>query len=102
MSRRASVELGVPENRRAVVVSAFCPPGILEGGPLGLRAKIAGVDLGQKAVSDENTPFDLVFPIPEGTSLPRSALVQLELSRSTNRSGDVRELGIVFGTIQIK
>jgi len=102
MSRRASVELGVPENPHALVLSAFCPRGILEVGPLGLRAKIAGVDLGQKAVSDENTPFDLVFPIPEGTSLPRSALVQLELSRSTNRSGDVRELGIVFGTIQIK
>jgi len=102
MSRRASVDLAVPENRRAVVVSAFCPPGILAAGPLGLRVKIAGVDLGQKAVSDENIPFDLVFPIAEGISLPENALVQLELSRSTNRRGDVRELGIVFGTIQIK
>lgn len=102
MSRRASVELAVPENRRAVIVSAFCPPGILEAGPLRLRVTIAGVDLGEKAVSDGNIPFDLVFPIAEGTLLPESGLVQLELSRSTNLPGDERELGIVFGTIQIK
>src|SRR5688572_31141459 len=58
-SRRATVRLGAPEAGEKLYASGFCPAEQFEKGPLGIRVRLNGRDVGQSLLRSEEHTSEL-------------------------------------------
>jgi hypothetical protein len=103
MPRRASVSLHGPLTRDAQLhLSGFCPPQQAVEKPLTVVVSVNGVVLGRPRISRSNALFDLSLPLPAQFAGKPKIEVTIEVDRTFTVPGDGRELGLIFGTIQVR
>ncbi len=101
-SRRATVRLGAPAAGEKLYTSGFCPAQQFEQGPLGIRVRLNGRDLGQSILQPRPGPFELVWALPSVAARGRSIEIEIEVARTISPPEDGRELGLAFGKIALR
>jgi hypothetical protein len=97
MPRRATVTLRGPGEELAV--KGYCPAAALKAGPLRMQIVVDGEKLAPVSIVKPDAPFSFVFKLP----LHRGKVeISVELDRSFKIASDPRELGLVFGSFEIR
>jgi hypothetical protein len=102
MPGRASVELAGPKSpAERLYVTGYGAGAALAGGPLTVTLRVKDKEIGSGKVTEPDRPFAFDVPIPagiRGQTLP----LTIEISRTFHPAGDPRELGLIFGTFEVK
>ncbi len=103
MPKRATVSLHGPVTPDARLhLSGFCPSQQAVQKPLTLTVSVDGVIVGRPQISRSNAPFELVLPLSAQSLGKPKIEVAIEVDRTFSVPGDQRELGLIFGTIQVR
>lgn len=102
MPGKASVVIPVPARPgQNLYISGSCMDALLRDGPLGLAVSIEGKPLGSAKIEAPGA-FLLAFPLPSGLDHRDQFEIGLEVSRTFRPPGETRDLGLVFGTFEIR
>ncbi|MGE5646216.1 MAG: hypothetical protein ACM336_10535 [Acidobacteriota bacterium] len=102
MPRTATVRLRGPRTSgEKIYISGWCPPQQIEKGPLRLRVTVAGKPL-PPIVLRADKDFQAALPLPSALAGAPSVDVVIEVDRTFRVPGDLRDLGLVFGTFEIR
>jgi hypothetical protein len=103
MPKRATATLHGPRSpAERLYLAGQCPAPLVQGGPLGVSARLDGIPLGQVRLTKPDAPFDISLPLPpEAVGKPRVEIT-LEVERTVFIPPDVRELGLAVRTIAIR
>jgi hypothetical protein len=100
MPRRATVELAGPKSpKERLYVTGHGAGAALAGGPVTVTLRVKEKEIGSGKVTEADRPFAFDVPIPVGRE---TLLLTVEVSRTFHPPGDPRELGLIFGTFEIK
>jgi hypothetical protein len=103
MGRKAGVRLGGPRSPGSrLAVSGFCPAEQVRTQPLRVRFTVEDRPAGEILLRNGGEKFQAEFPLPPGVHGKPSVNVSVEVERTFKAPPDVRELGIVFGTFEIR
>ncbi|HOL71787.1 MAG TPA: hypothetical protein PKW45_10100 [Bryobacteraceae bacterium] len=103
MPRQASVRLGGPRSEsERIYLRGYCPPEQTAKGPLQIAVEADGILLGVRPITKGGTEFELDFEVPPQLIGKDTVDVSLTVDRTFRTEGDVRELGLVFGTVEIR
>jgi hypothetical protein len=103
MSRKASVRMGGPTSRtQKLYVKGYGAAAALANGPVMLHLRAADTDLGAKAVTQPNEPFELDFELPPDLVRQKEIEITVECSRTLRAPGDARELGMILLSFAIR
>jgi hypothetical protein len=80
----------------------YCPAGLLAAGPVKLTTVIGGRRSPPAVLGEGDREFDLWFDLPAESAGNPSLEIAIELSRSFRVPEDNRELGVAFGTLEIR
>jgi hypothetical protein len=101
MPKRATLRIGAPDAPgRKLYLRGDCPDEQLKSGPLDVVVTVEGVTL-RPATIRQNV-VDLAFPLPESVMGKSEMQVTVEVSRVIRPASDPRDLGLVFGTFEVK
>ena len=101
MSKRASVLLAGPVTKgQKLHVSGYCPAAQVARGPLGMQVSVDGVPLPAVRIVKGDAPFSFEFPLKENSR--EQIKVDIEVEHTFRASPDVRDLGLVFGVVEIR
>jgi hypothetical protein len=102
MPKRATVELAGPKSASArLYVTGYGAGAALAAGPVIVSLRVKDREIGSGKVAEADRPFAFDVPIPEGID-GQALPVTVEVSRTFHPAGDPRELGLIFGTFEIK
>jgi hypothetical protein len=103
MPRSATVRLGGPERAsEKLYVSGYCPAPQVRGGPLRLIIAMEGARPQIFQLSKGDAGFELVVNLPSELIGRKRIDVTLEVDRTFKAPPDRRELGLSFGTFEIR
>jgi hypothetical protein len=103
MGRRATVRLSTRSAAGGeLVVSGWCPAGLVAAGPVELEILADGRSLGKRKTSEGDALFELSYPLANSMRGRDGFDIELRLSRTFRPPEDGRDLGFVLGTIQIR
>ena len=103
MPRRASLRIGAPEAPgRKLYLRGDCPGEQLAAGPLDVTVTVDGSTLPPVKILPGENAFDLGFPLPDSVAGKSEMRVTVEVSRVIRPATDPRDLGLVFGTFEVK
>ena len=98
MARRASVRIAAPANAgQKLYLRGYCPK---EQFHAAVSVTVDGMALTRAPVETES--FELAFALPAAVVGRPSMEVAIEVSRTFRASGDPRELGLAFGTLEVR
>ena len=97
MPKRATVTLRGPGEQ--LTVKGYCPAIALKGGALKMQIDVDGEQLAPVSIDKADAPFLFVFKLPIHRSRVK---VTVELNRTFHVGSDTRELGVVFGSFEIR
>jgi hypothetical protein len=104
MGKRAALRIGAPAREGAkLILDGGCAPEQVRQGPLQLRVSVNGVPLPAASVAScggEN--FALAFDLPPGLTRKSWLDIVVEVNRVYRAPGDQRELGLAFGTFEVR
>jgi hypothetical protein len=98
-AKRAELWLGVRPGAARLRVTGYAPAEALAAGPVTLQVSLDGRAAGSLAL---RTAGDFEAELPISMAAPGYARVAVECSRALWPPGDPRELGLVFGTFEIR
>lgn len=103
MPQFATVRLAGPRGLdERLYIEGWCPPEQLSRGPLRLDVVVAGLPLPAAVIIRREGPFQAALRLP-GVLLNRPSLeVAIALDRTFRVPGDRRDLGLVFGSFEIR
>jgi hypothetical protein len=102
MPRVASVQLGGPSSlSEHLYVTGYGAAPALASGPVELRFRADGQELGRATVRQPNQKFAFNFPLPAKLIGQYAIEVTIEAGKTFRPAGDSRELGMIFGTFAI-
>ena len=103
MPQRATVTLRGPSGpREQLYVKGFCPSAALKPGPLKMQIAVDGEKLPPVSIGKPDAQFSFVFKLPPHFAGRSTVEISVELDRSFHVATDPRELGIVFGSFEIR
>jgi hypothetical protein len=103
MPRRATVRLGGPRAATEQLhVSGYCPAAQVAGRPLRVSVGVDGALLEVFQLSKGDAAFHLVLNLPLELIGKQRVEVFLEVDRTFTNPPDRRELGLSFGTLEIR
>jgi hypothetical protein len=103
MPKSATVTLAAPKSAsERLYITGYGPAAALESGPVTLTFLVQGKKIGSSAVTEPNHFFAFDLPLPAGLTGQPSLTLTIEVSRTFQPAGDPRELGLIFGTFEIK
>jgi hypothetical protein len=103
MSKSAVVRLSGPAARgQSLFVSGYAPETVLQNGPIVLTACADGERLGDATIRPPGQRFQFRFPLPDRLVGKYLIQVRLEVDHTQRLPGDLRDLGVVFGTLEIE
>ncbi|HLH43367.1 MAG TPA: hypothetical protein VKV74_10300 [Bryobacteraceae bacterium] len=103
MPKSATVVLAGPKSAgERLYVTGYSAAPALAAGPLALRFRVDGQDIGTIRLSEPNRPFQCDFALPDRFLGGYALTVSIEANRTFRAPGDGRELGMVFGTFSIR
>lgn len=95
---RLPVRLGAGQR---LVLAGSCAGGQLDAGPLDLTVRLDQDLLGRVTIARLGA-FQFDFAVPAGLAGREGATVTLEVSRTFRPPGETRDLGLVFGTLEVR
>ncbi len=102
MAQSATVQLAGPTSPAArLYVTGYGAAAALAAGPVTLRFRANGEDLGSTTVSRPDQKFAADFPLPAKLVDQHAMEVSIEASRSFRPAGDSRDLAMIFGTFSV-
>ena len=102
MPKRATVELAAPKSAsERLYVTGYGAAAALASGPLTITVLIKGKQIGHAAVTEPNHLFAFDLPLPADLA-GQPLQLTIEVSKTFHPPGDPRELGLIFGTFEIK
>lgn len=103
MPRRATVRLGGPRSTAdRLYIVGYCPAAQVAGRPLGVSVGVDGRLLRTFPMSQGDAPFDLATDLPPDLVGKERVEIFVEVDRTFTSPPDRRELGLVFGTFEIR
>ena len=103
MPRRASLRMGAPASPgRKLYLRGACPDELLRAGPLPVIVTVEGVTLPVTAIRPGENAFELAFPLPDSVVGKAEMRVTVEVGRVIRPASDPRDLGLVFGTFEVR
>jgi hypothetical protein len=101
-ARRAVVRLGGPAKAGAhLEIRGYCPDNQLARGPIQLTISINGRDYPAHKINAANQRFRFTYPLDPSLTGRSSMEVAVTLNRTMRVPGDVRDLGVAFGTFSV-
>jgi hypothetical protein len=101
MPRRATLRMAGPSAAgQKLYLTGQCPEEQLRQGPLPLTLTVEGSTL--PAAEIRQNVFELAFPLPDRLVGKPEIHVTMEVGRVFRPAADPRDLGLVFGVVQVK
>jgi hypothetical protein len=104
MGKRAGVVMAGPVSAgQQLHISGYCPRAQLSTGGL-LTGKVTadGREIGELSLSQGDAGFDLAFHLPPETVGKPKIEVEIQLDRTFRAPGDIRELGLIVDSFEIR
>jgi len=102
MPKRATVKLAGPaEPGQKLYLRGYYPEDQLRGGPVSVAVTVDGAPLAAASIRSGGS-FELAFPLPPSAVGKPAMRILLEVSRTFRTPPDVRDLGLAFGTIEVR
>lgn len=102
MPKRATVELAAPKSAsERLYVTGYGAGAALAGGPVTVTLWVKGKEIGSAMVAEKDRPFAFDMPLP-GEVAGQPLALTVEVSKTFHPRGDPRELGLIFGTFEVK
>ena len=103
MPRRASLRMGAPTSPgQKLYLRGACPDELLKAGLLPVIVTVEGVTLPVTAIRPGENAFELVFALPDSVVGKAEMRVTVEVGRVIRPVSDPRDLGLVFGTFEVR
>jgi hypothetical protein len=103
MPRRASLRIGAPSARgQKLYLRGSCPDEQLREGPLPVTITVEGVTMPPTIIRPGENAFELAFALPDSLIGKPEMHVTVEVSRVIRPASDPRDLGLVFGTFEVR
>jgi hypothetical protein len=103
MPRRATLRMGAPSGPgRKLYLRGACPDELLRAGPLPVTVTVEAVVLPATAIRPGENAFELVFALPDSVVGKAEMRVTVEVGRVIRPASDPRDLGLVFGTFEVR
>jgi hypothetical protein len=104
MGKRAALRIGGPAREGAkLMLEGGCAPEQVRQGPLRLSVSANGVPLPAALVAScGGANFELEFNLPPGLAQKSWLEIVVEVDRVYRAPGDQRELGLAFGTFEVR
>jgi len=103
MAKKAGAVLAGPASQNEQLhLAGYCPAAQVAAGPLTGRVLVDGEEIGQLRLTRGDTGFQAAFPLPSETMGKPSVEVTIELPRTFRAPGDSRDLGLVFGSFEVR
>jgi hypothetical protein len=103
MPRRATLRMGAPATPgQKLYLRGDCPDEQLKAGPLPVTVTVDGVVLPATAIRPGENAFELVFALPDSVAGKAEMQVTVEVGRVIRPASDPRDLGLVFGTFEVR
>jgi hypothetical protein len=104
MGKRASLRIGAPARDGAkLMLSGGCAPEQVRDGPLHIAVSVDGVALPPASVAScGGDNFELAFDLPPDAARKSRLEIVVEVERTYRAPGDQRDLGLAFGTIEVR
>lgn len=101
MPKRATLRMAAPAAPgRTLYLHGYCPDAQLQAGPLGVTVTVNGSALPPAEI--HQNAFDLAFPLPDSAAGKPQMQVAVEVSRTIRPANDPRDLGLAFGTFEVR
>ncbi len=101
MPKRATLHMAAPAAPgQTLYLRGYCTDEQLQAGPLQLTATVNGTPLPPAEI--RRNAFELSFPLPDSASANREMLIAVEVSRTIRPASDPRDLGLAFGTFEVR
>ena len=103
MPKKASVRLPGPHDASEKLnITGFAAAPALAAGPVTLSVRAGGHDLGSTTLREPGAKFAVQFPLPADLVGQENIEITLELSKGFRPPGENRDLGMIFGTFEIR
>ena len=103
MPKRATLRIGAPRSpSEKLYLTGFCSETQLQAGPVPVRITVAGTALPELALSGGVTQFNVILALPPTLVGTKWLEMTVESGRTFRASRDGRELGLSFGTFEIR
>jgi hypothetical protein len=103
MPKTATVQLAGPSSTgQKLYVTGYGPSAALASGPVSLRFRAEGVDLGTAQVIQPDRPFQCAFTLPDKLVGAYAIEISIEANKTFREPADGRDLGIAFGTFSVR
>jgi hypothetical protein len=103
MPRRATLRMGAPAGPgQKLYLRGACPDELLRAGPLPVTVSVEGSSLPATAIRPGENAFELVFALPDSVVGKAEMRVTVEVGRVIHPASDPRDLGLVFGTFEVR
>jgi hypothetical protein len=103
MGKQARVFIAGPTSpSQRLYLVGYCPRAQLVAGPLTGRILVEGEEAGQLRITHGDTGFEAAFPLPSQVLGKLSMEVTIQLDRTFRAPGDSRDLGLTFGSFEVR
>jgi hypothetical protein len=103
MGKRAALRIGAPAREGGkLMLDGGCAPEQVRQAPLQVRVSVNGVPLPAASVASCAENFALAFDLPPGLTRKIWLDVVVEVNRVYRPPGDQRDLGLAFGTFEVR
>ena len=101
MPKRATLRIAGPKQQPAnLYLRGNCPESQLEAGPVTVTVAVEGGALPPQTI--RSSGFELAFPLPASLAGKPVLQVAVEVSRTFRPPADPRELGLAFGSFEVR
>jgi hypothetical protein len=102
MPKRATLRIPVvPRPGSRLVIAGVTVPEQMKPGPLRVEVRSGGESLGTREITGSG-PFELAFELPAALAGRGGISLELEVERTFRAPGDVRDLGLAVGEVEIR
>ncbi|MEO8597932.1 MAG: hypothetical protein ABI759_31720 [Candidatus Solibacter sp.] len=103
MPKRATLRMGAPAAAGLkLYLRGACPEELLKEGALPVQVTVDGIALPKAEIRPGETAFELAFPLPDSLVGKTAMRVTVEAGRSFRPASDPRDLGLAFGSFEVR
>jgi hypothetical protein len=103
MGKKAGVVIAAPASPgEQLHLAGYCPAAQVKAGPLVVRVLVDGEEVGPLRITQGDTGFDAAFRLPSQVVGKASMEVTIQLDRTFRAPGDSRDLGLTFGSFEVR
>lgn len=103
MGKKAGAVIAGPASpNQQLHLAGYCPGAQVAAGPLVGRVLADGEEIGRLRLTKGDTDFDLAFPLPARLVGKPAIEVTVQLDRTFRAPGDLRDLGLTFGSFEVR